>query len=284
MSVSNSTTLNDLVGQIVSNEAQSAAYDNRIARNLIHSVLVPQGAGSIVIPRFQKLTPALLTEGTAPGSTQWSSNGVTLTPVERGVYVQIAKRALYADPFSDLAPYGQQIGRALANDEDKLIFASMSGVFGTTIASGTWGADPKAAFLSAIATLETSGTPGPYYGVFHPAVWANLRSALGDAATYAAPGTQIVEGFGKGLTNMNGYVGQPFGIPCFISNALPTIGGTQYESYIFGKEAVGYAYMQDLTVDVFDNKVARAFDLMGWYTGHASILVNNYGVAINSKI
>ena len=281
MSISNSTTLNDLVGQIVSNEAQSAAYANRIARQIVHAVQVPQGAGSIVIPRFQALTPAALTEGTAPTSTAWSSDGVTLTPAERGIYIEVAKRVLYADPFSDLAPYGQQIGRALANDEDQLIFDNISGKFTTTIASGTWNSDKKAAFLSAISTLEEVNAPGPYYRVFHPSAWAALRTALGDAATYAAPGKQIVEGFGEGMTNMNGYVGSPFGVPCFISSKLPSAGSVKYNA-VFAKEAIGYAYMQDITVDVFDNKVSRAFDLMGWYAGATNALVAGYGVTIVS--
>jgi len=284
MALSNSTTLNDLVGQIVSNEAQSAAYDNRIARSLVRSTQVPQGAGSIVIPRFQLLTPAALTEGTAPASTTWSTDGVTLTPVERGVYVQISKRALYADPFSDLSPYGEQMGRALANDEDEQIFTNLSGL-GTTITSGTWGESAKSSFLSAISSLEASGAPGPYYGVFHPTAWADLRSTLGEADTYATPGKQIVEGFGEGYTNMNGYVGSPFGVPCFISRSVPIdSGNVEYINAIFSKEAIGYGYMQYLRVDVDDNKVARAFDCMAWYAGHSDQLVTAYGVSIHSQI
>lgn len=282
MALSNSTTLNDLVGQIVSNEAQSAAYDNRIARQLVRATQVPQGAGSIVIPRFQELSAAALTEGTAPTSTTWSTDGVTLTPSERGVYVQISKRALYADPFSDLAPYGEQMGRALANDEDQQIFANLSGL-GTVITSGTFGSDPKSAFLSAISSLEASGAPGPYYGVFHPTAWASLRNEFGAADTYAAPGTQIVQGFGEGKTNMNGYVGSPFGIPCFISRKVPQSGGVAING-IFSPEAIGYAYMQDIRVDVDDNKVARAFDLMGWYAGDSAQLVTSYGVSIYAEI
>ena len=279
MSISNSTTLNDLVGEIVSNEAQSAAYANRIARNIVRSTQIPEGAGSIVIPRFQKLEAAGLTEGTVVGSTAWSTDGVTLTPAERGVYVQISKRALYADPYSDLAPYGEQIGRALANDEDEQIFANISGGFSTTVASGTWDAGAKDSFLSAIASLEGLNAPGPYYGVFHPQVWADLRSALGEADTYATPGTQIVEGFGEGKTNQNGYVGSPFGVPCFISTLMPS-NGSEYINAIMAKEALGYGFMQDLRVDVDDNITARAFDLMGWYGGDSAVLVADYGVEI----
>lgn len=126
MAISNSTQLNDLVGSIVSAEAQSAAYANRVMRPLVYSKALPPGAGSIVVPRFAAITVAGLTEGVAPSSHTLTSDGVTLTPVERGAYIQISKHVLHADPFADLAPYGQQLGRALAADEDALILDALS--------------------------------------------------------------------------------------------------------------------------------------------------------------
>ena len=68
MAISNSTQLNDLIGQIVSNQAQSAAYAARVMRKLVTWKEVPQGAGSIVMPLFAAITVAGLTEGPAPAS------------------------------------------------------------------------------------------------------------------------------------------------------------------------------------------------------------------------
>ena len=286
MAISNSTTLNDLVGQIVSADAQSAAYAARVMRPLVRAVAVPPGAGSIVVPRFQTLAVASLTEGTAPGSTTWSSDGVTLTPVERGVYVQISKRALHADPFSDLAPYGEQIGRALAQDEDALIldavsFASIVNEQGAGVNNVT-GAD----FLTAIGTLEAANAPAPYFAVFHPTSWSKIRADLDDASAFASVGKQIVEGFGEGLTNMAGFVGAPYGVPTFISTEVNQVSddSNSYANLMFSKEAIGYAYIQDVGVDVDDNVVARAMDLMGWYSGDADELVDLYGVQIEDDI
>lgn len=282
MAISNSTTLNDLIGEVVSSEAQSAAYSARIMRNLVRAVEVPQGAGSIVIPRFQSLAVGALTEGVAPQTTTWSTDGVTLTPTERGVSVEISKRALYADPFNDIAPYGEQMGRALAQDEDNQILTLASGV-ATTIASGLFAAGPKAQFLNAISDLEQANAPSPYYAVFHPKAWALLRADLGDAATYANVGKQIVEGFGDGITNVAGYVGSPYGIPCFISTQVGTDGGeTTHYNVMFSKEAFGYAYMKDIGVDVFDNVTGRKFDLIGWYCAAKAELVDLYAVRIDS--
>lgn len=284
MSISNSTTLNDLIGTIVSSEAQSAAYGARVMRPLVHSVQIPAGAGSITIPRFQSLTVGELTEGVVPSSTAWSTDGVVLTPVERGVYVEVSKRALYADPFSDLAPYGEQMGRALALDEDSQILAQVSG-FVSQYASGVFEGAAKETFQNAIAILEGSGVPGPYFAVFHPTAWAYLRTDIGDAAVFGNVGKQTVEGFGEGYTNMNGYVGSPYGVPCFISNKVwNTKTGTDgfWCNGVFGREALGYGYLQDITIDVDDNKVGRKFDLMGWYGAKAETLVNEYGVGIRS--
>ena len=284
MAISNSTTLNDLIGQIVSGEAQSAAYATRIMRNLVRVAEVPAGAGSIVVPRFQSVAVGSLSEGVAPASTTMSTDGVTLTPDERGTYIQISKRALHADPFSDLSPYGDQLGRALAADEDSLILASA--VPGATVNDQATPSNiTKADLLEGIGILEAANAPGPYFAVFHPTSWAKLRAEIGQADTYASVGARIVEGFGEGITNLNGYVGSPFGIPCFISTSIPTLDtGDTYQNMIFSKEAIGYGVTQDIGVDVDENVVGRAFDLMGWYAGDAATLVGAYCVSLEDDV
>ena len=288
MSISNSTTLNDLVGQIVSSEAQSAAYASRVMRPLVRSVQLPPGAGSIVVPRFQSLSVALLTEGVAPSSTAWSTDGVTLTPVERGVYVQLSKRALHADPFSDLTPYGEQIGRSLASDEDAQILDVMTADVTAIVNEQAGGASNIALedFLKAISTLEAANAPGPFFCVMHPTSWGKIRAELDDASAFASVGLKVVEGFGEGLTNLNGFVGAPYGIPTFISSNVNAVkdDAASYSNMMFSREAVGYAFIQDIGVDVDDNVVARAFDLMGWYSGHQDTLVADYMVEIQDDI
>jgi N4-gp56 family major capsid protein len=284
MAISNSTTLNDLIGQIVSADAQSAAYATRVMRPLVRGYSVPAGAGSIVVPRFQSVAVGSLTEGVAPSSTTMNTDGITLTPVERGTYVQISKRTLHADPFQDLAPYGDQLGRALAQDEDELILDAMDF---TEHINDTSDALDAADFRKALAVLEAQNAPGPYFAVFHPNSWAKLREAFGDAATFANVGRQTVEGFGQGFTNQAGYVGAPYGIPCFISTAVNDDGAaTPSRRYnaVFSRESIGAAWIKDIGVDVDDNVVARAIDLMGWYSFHTDKLVDSYGVILEDTL
>jgi hypothetical protein len=284
MAISNSTTLNDLIGQIVSADAQSAAYANRVMRPLVRGYSVPAGAGSIVVPRFQSVAVGSLTEGVAPESTAMNSDGVTLTPVERGTYVQISKRTLHADPFQDLAPYGDQLGRALAQDEDSLILDAMDF---TDHINDTSDSMDDSDFRAAIAALEAKNAVGPYFAVFHPNSWAKLRGIFDDAATYATVGRQTVEGFGQGFTNAAGYVGSPYGIPCFISTQVNNDGGatpSRRHNVLFSRESVGAAWIKDIGVDVDDNVVARAIDLMAWYSFHTDKLVDDYGVIIEDSL
>jgi N4-gp56 family major capsid protein len=284
MAISNSTTLNDLIGQIVSADAQSAAYANRVMRPLVRGYSVPAGAGSIVVPRFQSVSVASLTEGVAPSSTTMNSDGVTLTPVERGTYVQISKRTLHADPFQDLAPYGDQLGRALAQDEDSLILDAMN--FATHVNDNSNAMD-AADFREAIAALEAANAPGPYFAVFHPNSWAKLRAEFDDFATYASVGRQTVEGFGEGFTNAAGYVGSPYGVPCFISTQVNDDGAatpSRRYNVLFSRESLGAAWIKDIGVDVDDNVVARAVDLMAWYSFDTDKLVDAYGVILEDTL
>lgn len=288
MAISNSTQLNDLVGQIVAETAQSAAYAARVMRPLVRSHALPPGAGSIVVPRFAALTPAGLTEGVAPTSTTWTTAGVTLTPVERGVYVQISKHVLFADPFSDLAPYGEQIGRALAQDEDALILDAVS--FSTIVNEQGGGANniTLADHLTAIGALETANAPGPYAGVYHPTSWAKIRAGLdaSEVIAFNLPGAQMAIGLGEGTSSLNGFAGQFYGVPCFLSTEVNAVSddANSYANVVFSKEAIGYAYMQDIGVDIDDNVVARAMDLMGWYTGDADELVDAWGIQVEDDI
>lgn len=284
MAISNSTDLNDLVGQIVAKDAISAAYGARVMRNIVSVYEVPLGAGSIVVPRFSGLTEGALTEGTATTSTTWGSDGVTLTPVERGIYVQISKRVLHADPFADLSPYGEQLGRALAVGEDTAILAIMgSGVWSTT-AQGTLGVDISGGiFRGAIAELEAQNAPKPYFAVLAPQSWAKMINEFGNASVFDGVGAGIVQGFGEGMPSLNGYVGAPYGIPTFISTAVPVGGTANRYNVMFSKQAVAYGYMKDIGVDVFDNVTARAFDIMAWRSAHQGIINAAYGVTMYDK-
>jgi hypothetical protein len=140
--------------------------------------------------------------------------------------------------------------------------------------------------LTAIGKLEAQNAPPPYFGVFHPISWAKIRAGIDDASVYASVGTQIVEGFGPGLTQSAGFVGAPYGVPCYMSSQVDDTLDTAatYSNLVASKECLGYAWTWDLRVDVDDNIPARAFDAMAWYAGEAKELVDAYGVNVQDDI
>jgi len=278
MALSNSQSLASLVGEIVSSDVQSAAYATRVMRPLVRNYVVPPGAGSIVVPRFNRTEVAALTEGVAPGATQMGTVGETLMPQERGAYVQISKRALHADPFQDLAPYGEQLGRSLSEDEDREILK----VADFTEKTNETGSIVLDSLLGAIATLEGKNAPGPYFGVFHPASWAKLRAELSDAGQFASVGKNVVEGFGEGITNANGYVGSPYGVPCFISTEVGS-DTDRRQNVVFSREALAIGHIKDIGVDVDDNVVARALDLMAWHSLDTVKLIDEFGLVLEDS-
>lgn len=285
MALSNTTTLNDLVGQIVSEQAIGAAYNNRVMRPLISGRVVPPGNSSIVIPKFGSMAVGALTEGVAPSSTTLSTDGVTLTPVERGIFLEVSKRVLYADPWQDLAPYGDQLGRALGQDEDSIILAAMLAGAGAEI-NAAGDALVLADFLAAISKLEAENAPGPYFAVFHPYSWAKMRALISDAGAYGNVGKQTVEGFGQGFTHNAGYVGSPFGVPCFVTTGVTAHGTDTSEraNFVFSQSAVGAAWMKDISIDVDDNVVARKIDMMAWYSIDADVLKSEWIVTLRDTL
>lgn len=276
MSLSNSTTLSELIGEIVSPQVQKAAYATRVLRPLVRVHNLPPGAGSMVVPRFEPIAVEALTEGTAHAPRAMSTVGETLVPTERGIPVRISKHALHGDPFSDLSPYGSELGRSLAEDEDAQVLSSMD--FETVLNDGSDPLDVDT-FLEGIAALEAENSHGSISAVFHPNSWAKLRSEFGDWATYSSVGKQTVEGFGSGQTNNNGYVGRPFGIPCYISSQVG-LDTTRRQNVMFTDQSVALGLIRDIGVDVFDNVTARAIDLMAWYTVDTVKLIDEYGVVL----
>jgi hypothetical protein len=159
--------------------------------------------------------------------------------------------------------------------------------FTTSPVNNTGGVDNVALddFLGAIGALEAGNVPGPYFAVFHPTSWGKIRALLSDAAAFASVGQRTVEGFGAGFTNMAGYVGSPYGVPTFMSTQIGTAdAGATYNNIMFSQSALACAYIQDIGVDVDDNVISRAIDLMGWYSVDCKTLNGGYGVVIEDSV
>jgi hypothetical protein len=60
--------------------------------------------------------------------------------------------------------------------------------------------------------------------------------------------------------------------------------GATYANLMFSQNALACAYIQDIGIDVDDNVVSRAIDLMGWYSVDCDTLNGAYGVVIEDSV
>lgn len=291
MAVSNVTTLNDLVGSVVDSLVQEYAYSLEIMKNICRFKQIEEGYNSVTIPRWATIAVGALTEATAPVAAALSTDGVVLTPTERGVLVTISKKVLRSDPFSDLEPYAKTLGRSMGQDSDAQILPAMMAAttgFTVTVNNGGGVVDMTLAhFRTAIATLLAAEAPTPYFCVLHPLSWAKIMGDLDDAASFSIAGRDVVEGHGWGLPkDARNFVAAPYGVPIFLSSQVDATRDTNatYSNVMMSQEGWGVARTFDMRVDTDENKPARAFDCIAWYAQHHAKLVNGYGLILEDQV
>ena len=261
MTITNTTTLNDLLPSIVA-EALFVASERSIMRGLVRNYTLAAGQGkTVTVPIYPKQTAAALTEGTAPTFTAVSTDGATLTVSEVGLTAQISDLAIMASSSNVVADIGRLFGEAIARkmDADLLAkFDTFSGYVGGVSTTAT-----PALIFQAIAKLRSAGydTANDCAIVLHPNVAYDVASTL--TSTFAAPASMV----GNDALR-NGFMGMLGGVPVYQSSlvgATSASGGASgdYACGIFHKDALGLAMMQDIRIESQREATKRGFDIVG---------------------
>ena len=258
MTITNTTTLNDLLPSIVA-EALFVASEKSIMRGLVRNYTINPGQGkTVTVPIYPKQTAAALTEGTAPTFTAISTNGVTLTVSEVGLTAQISDLAMMASASNVVADIGRLFGEAIARKMDSDILSNVG-----SLSAGVGGASTAATpalIFQAIAKLRSQGydTSNDCAIVLHPNVAYDIASTL--TSTFAAPASQI----GNDALR-NGFMGTLGGVPVYQSSLVNVAGGAagDYNSVLFHRDAFGLALMQDIRIESQREATKRGFDLVG---------------------
>ena len=261
MTITNTTTLNDLLPSIVA-EALFVASEKSIMRGLVRNYTLSPGQGkTVTVPIYPKQTAAALTEGTAPSFTAVSTDGATLTVSEVGLTAQISDLAIMASASNVVADIGRLFGEAIARkmDADLLAkFDTFSGYVGGVSTTAT-----PALIFQAIAKLRSAGydTANDCAIVLHPNVAYDVASTL--TSTFAAPASMV----GNDALR-NGFMGLLGGVPVYQSSlvgATSASGGASgdYACGIFHKDALGLAMMQDIRIESQREATKRGFDIVG---------------------
>ena len=261
MTITNTTTLNDLLPSIVA-EALFVASERSIMRGLVRNYTLSAGQGkTVTVPIYPKQTAAALTEGTAPTFTAISTDGATLTVSEVGLTAQISDLAIMASSSNVISDIGRLFGEAIARkmDADLLALAnSLSVTVGGVSTAGT-----PALLFQAIAKLRSQGydTSNDCAIVLHPNVAYDIASTL--TSTFAAPASMV----GNDALR-NGFMGMLGGVPVYQSSLVAQSTASSnasgdYANLIMHKDAFGLAMMQDIRIESQREATKRGFDLVG---------------------
>ena len=261
MTITNTTTLNDLLPSIVA-EALFVASERSIMRGLVRNYTLSAGQGkTVTVPIYPKQTAAALTEGTAPSFTAISTDGATLTVSEVGLTAQISDLAIMASSSNVISDIGRLFGEAIARkmDTDLLALAnSLSVTVGGVSTTGT-----PALLFQAIAKLRAQGydTANDCAIVLHPNVAYDVASVL--TSTFAAPASMV----GNDALR-NGFMGMLGGVPVYQSSLVAQSSAASnaagdYANLIMHRDAFGLAMMQDIKIESQREATKRGFDLVG---------------------
>lgn len=270
-----STTLNDLLPQIVS-EAMFIASERSIMRNLVKNFVLPAGAGkSIVVPKYAAQTASAVAEGTDLSNTAVSTDGATLTVSEVGIMTTVTDLAVRSAASNVIADLGKFFGDAIARKMDQDLTALFDG-FSVSLGGNT---TPLSAALvfQAVAKLRAAGVPGTdLFCVVAPEIAYDLKANLTN--TFANPNA----GFLQNEAMATGYVGMLAGVPVFES-ANVAINTRVSKGGLFHRDALGLALAQDIKIELQRDASLRATEVVATATYGVGELYDGYGVELHNQ-
>jgi N4-gp56 family major capsid protein len=257
-------------------EAQMAAYETSVIRQIATVFDAPVNAGKVLqVPVWDSITASGLTEGTAASAANTNTTQVTITLGEIGVYHQITDM-LRDSAYSDVAAQiGDAAGRAIAEKMDADAFGLFSS-FGTDVGPGAGGELTVDHILRAAATLRSRKLVGPFYAVITPGQAYNIKKALTATTAYTAntnAGNRVLDSF---------YVGQIAGVTIIESPLLTIDSSDDAVGGVFVGRAIGTAMRGTLTYEATRQAQNRATDLMVTAVTGQGLLNTTYGVKLTA--
>jgi len=276
MANSTTTTLNDLLPQIVA-EALFQSQEQSIMRNLVRNYSIPAGSGkSIVVPTYAPVAATSVAEGTdlndgsGGNDIAISTGGVTIAVGEVGVMTNVTDLARVSSASNVIADVGKLFGAAIAKKIDQDLIAKFA-AFATANDIGAANVAMSASqIFQAIALLRQAGVSGNDIAcVVNPLVAYDMKSGL----------TSTFAGHAGDLSNeamRTGYVGTIAGVNVFESANVPHTTGDSVGG-VFHKDALALAMMQDIKIEVERNASLRADELVATAVYGVNTLFDTYG-------
>jgi N4-gp56 family major capsid protein len=278
--MSNTTSINsELIATLVG-QAQFAAYEQSVARQLVSIFDLPAGAGKTVsVPVWSSISAELLTDESAATAKATNTTSADITLAEHVVYHRITNMLRDSASSDVFAQLGDQSGRAIAESLDGQVFSLFDNTSGgnliITQSVGTAGSDNVANdIMKAAAILRGNKLTGPFYAVLHPKQAYGIKANLTATTSYTAS-TNV----GNEALSM-GFIGELAGVRIFESALVPVDGSDDATGCVFAPSAFGHAMRG--TIDVAQQYMAkeRATDLVLTGVAGAQILQPSHAVRV----
>jgi len=278
--MANNTTINNELFTNLLAEAQFAAYETSIARQIVTPFDYPANAGSTLqVPIYSSVTAVDLSEGQAPSSADTNTTSATVNLSEVGTYFQVTdflRDSAERDVISDL---GFNAGRAIAEKMDTDVFSLFSS-FNNSV-----GVEDSAVtvdnIFEAVATLRQNKIVGPLTAVLGPRQALQLKKELATAGganlTASEIGSSVLREY---------YIGSIAGVQVFesslVDQTVDSDSDTELNTVgaIFAPTAIGHAMRGGVNMETQRQAAKRAEDIMMHVVKGEVILQNNHGVKI----
>lgn len=274
--LNNNTTINSELFAPLVVQAEYAAYETSLARQLVSVYDMPVGSGKVVqVPRWASITAASVEEGNAAAFADTNTTSASITLSEISSAHRVSDMLRDSSASNVLTDLGTQMGQAIGEAIDAQVFATFSGfdeLVGTANAAIT-----TDTILKGVATLRARKLTGPFMCVLHPAQSYQIKKQL----TYAGANTPALSGAGESVLNA-GYLGTIAGVAIYESSLLTVSGGGDATGAIFAKPAIGHAMRGGIAMEAQRQAAYRATDIVLTAVTGATRLVDSYGVKITS--
>ena len=282
--MANNTTLNSELFTNLLAEAQFAAYENSVARQIVTAFDYPANQGkTLQVPVYSAVSAVDLSEGVAPSAADTNTNSAEITLGEIGTYFQITdflRDSAQRDVISEL---GMNAGMAIAEKMDQGVwdlfnsFTQSVGVEDSAVTVDN--------IFEAVATLRSNKITGPFYCVVDPRQALSLKKELATAGganlTASEIGSDILRGY---------YIGSIAGCQIFESALvkldLDTDSDTEFNAVgaVFSPKAIGHAIRGGVVMEDERKAAARATDIMVSAVVGQTILQDSFGVKIIGSV
>lgn len=271
------TTINSELFTALLGDAQFAAYENSVARQVVTALNYPSNAGKVLqIPVYASISAADLTEGTAATLANVGTTSASLTLAEIGTYFQVTDMLRDSAQRDVIADLGLQAGRAIAEKMDTGVWANFADF--DEIKSNVNAEVTVDDILQGVATLRSRKLTGPFFAILHPGVAYQIKKELANTGGSAIPA--LSDAGNQALSQF--YVGQLAGCTILESSLVATSGDNAVNG-IFSPMALAHAMRGGLNLETQRQAKSRATDIMLTAVQGSCVLNQAFGVKITGN-